>query len=282
MTTRMTTADAARAAADAGARAYRDAFAGRFVAAYVLGSLAYGGYAPAVSDIDLAVVLTDTRAGDPGAVGTTAGTLRGRGGPYRRLSVFWGSLPALRDGRDDGRFPALDRLQLADHGVLLLGRDVARRVARPTAEELLLASARFAVDVLATDEVLAEFHHPRRLLADPVWFTKAVLFPVRFLHTGTRTAGRAATNDEAVAWYLAQPGVPARSLVRLAERVRAGLPLDPAQVAPELAAGLVPLYRHYIAHQARLLPDADLAAAFTHWSRRLACPTPATGELDQT
>ncbi|GAB3502161.1 hypothetical protein [Amycolatopsis cihanbeyliensis] len=263
---------AARAVAGECARDFRDAFTGRLVAAYLLGSLAYGGYAPAVSDIDLAVVLTDTHDGDPGTVETTSETVRGRGGLHRKMSVFWGSLPALRDGHDDGRFPALDRLELADHGVLLLGADVAPQVARPATEELLLESARFAVDVLATDEVTAEFHHPRRLLADPVWFTKAVLFPVRFLRTGTMTTGRAATNEEAVAWYLATSTV-APSLVRLAARVRAGHPLDPAQVAPLLAAGLIPLYRHYIDEQIDRLrradAPADLVTAFSHWGQRL-------------
>lgn len=257
---------AARGVAGAGARAYQDAFTERLVAAYLLGSLAHGGYAPAVSDIDLAVILTDTRVGDATTIQST--------NPHRKLSVFWGSLPALRDGREDGRFPALDRLDLADHGVLLLGSDVAGQVARPTGDELLLESARFAVGVLATGEVIAEFHRPRRLVTDPVWFTKAVLFPVRFRYTNTLTTGRAATNDEAIAWYLAQPGAVAASLVRLAQRVRAGEPLDPALVAPELAAGLVPLYQHYIDHQVRLLrragAPAGLVDAFTHWGRQLA------------
>lgn len=272
----MTTTDpttAARTAAGEGAQAFQDAFTERLVAVYLLGSLSYGGYAPAVSDIDLAVILTDRRADDPNIVRTTNETLRGQDDLHRKLSVFWGSLPALRDGHDDGRFPALDRLELADRGMLLLGNEVAGQVARPTTEELLLESARFAVDVLATDEVTAEFHHPRRLLTDPVWFTKAVLFPVRFLYTSTNTTGRAATNDEAIDWYLAQPGAAAPSLVRLAQRVRAGDPLDPAEVAPELAAGLVPLYQHYIDDQTSLLRSADapanLVTAFTHWARRL-------------
>lgn len=264
---------AARTVADEGARAYRCAFNGRLVATYLMGSLAYGGYAPAVSDIDLAVILTDTRDGDTDTVQATNETLSGHSALHRKLSVFWGSLPALRDGRDDGRFPAMDRLELADNGELLLGSDVAGQVARPASDELLLESARFAVTVLATDEVIAEFRHPRRLLVDTVWFTKAVLFPVRFLYTNTQTTGRAATNDEAIAWYLAQPGAAAPSLVRLAERVRAGHPLEPAAVEPELAAGLVPLYRHYIDDQADLLSRAnapeDLVTAFTLWGQRL-------------
>src|SRR5690606_35839242 len=103
-------------------------------------------------------------------------------------------------------------LDLASHGLLLLGSDVARQVAIPTAGELLVDSARFAVDVLATNEVIAEIHRPRRLLDDPVWFTKAVLFPVRLLYSSAVTMGRAATNDHAITWYLAQPDVPATSL----------------------------------------------------------------------
>jgi predicted nucleotidyltransferase len=272
----MTTTDltaAARTVADEATRAYQNTFTDRLVAVYLLGSLAYGGFAPAVSDIDLAVVLSDRHDDDPSTVRTTTEALQARGDLYRKLSVFWGSLPALRDGHDDGRFPALDRLELAEHGALLLGDDIAGQVARPASGELLLESARFAVTVLATDEVVAEFHHPRRLLADPVWFTKAVLFPVRFLHTNTTATGRAAPNDEAIAWYLTRPDAAAPSLVRLAERVRAGHPLDPKEIAPELAAGLVPLYQYYIDHQLPLLRDSgapeDLVTAFTNWSHRL-------------
>lgn len=275
MTTPELTA-AARIVAEDAAQAYENAFADQLVATYLLGSLSYGGYAPAVSDIDLAVILSDRSETDPETIQTTSDTLRAKDGPYRKLSVFWASLPALRNGRDDGRFPALDRLELAAHGTLLHGNEVAPQVARPGSDELLLESAEFAIDILAADEVIAEFHHPRRLLADPVWFTKAVLFPLRFLYTNTRTTPRSAPNDEAIAWYLAQPDATAPSLVRLAERVRAGHPLDPGEVAPELAAGLVPLYQHYIDKQTPLLrhanAPADLVTAFAQWGQRLSTP----------
>ncbi|RSM79463.1 hypothetical protein DMH04_31235 [Kibdelosporangium aridum] len=273
----MTTTDAvtaARAVADECARAYQAVFAERLVATYLLGSLAYGGYSPAVSDIDLAVVLSDRRDSDPETIETTSEILRGQSTLHRKLSTFWASLPALRDGHDDGRFPALDRLELADQGLLLLGEDVAEHVARPATVELLLESARFAVNVLSTDEVITEFRAPRRLLVDPVWFTKAVLFPIRFLYTSTKTAGRAATNDEAADWYLARPQPVAASLVRWAVRVRAGHPLDPGQLRPELAAGLVPLYRNYIEEQTHRLLDngapTELITAFGQWLRRLS------------
>ncbi|GAB3152677.1 hypothetical protein [Amycolatopsis sp. NPDC004378] len=266
----MTTVDDALAVAAEAAGAYREALGERLIGAYVLGSLSYGGYAPAASDIDLALVLTDA---DGSAIADTTAALQERSPLHRKLSVFWSSLPALREGREDGRFPALDRLQLADHGKLLAGSDVLAEIARPEAAELLLESARFAIAVLATPEVTAEFHEPRRLLADPVWFTKAVLFPVRFLYSGTTATGRAANNDEAIEWYLARPDAPSASLVRLASRVREGHPLDADEVRPELVAGLVPLYRYYIEDQERRLKEidapADLVAAFTDWNDRL-------------
>ncbi|RSM42738.1 hypothetical protein DMA12_20990 [Amycolatopsis balhimycina DSM 5908] len=263
----------ARAIAAEAAESYREALGSRLIGAYVLGSLSYGGYSAAVSDIDLALVLTDVQEGDHAAVAAATEALQERSPLHRKLSVFWASLPALRAGEDDGRFPALDRLQLAEHGRVLLGEDVTAEIVRPAAEELLLESARFAVAILATDEVTAEFRTPRRLLADKVWFTKAVFFPVRFLYSGTTTTGRAATNDEALEWYLAQPEAPSKSLVRLGARVREGQPLDADEAGPELAAGLVPLYRYYIEAEVRRLRDVggpgDLVAALTDWSERL-------------
>jgi hypothetical protein len=221
----------------------------------------------------VAVVLADRRDGDPEVFATIGEQLLGRDPLYRKLSVFWGSLPALSRGEEDGRFPAIDRLELADHSSLLLGEDVSGKVARPDARELLLESARFAVTLLGSDEVTAEFHRPRRLLEDPVWFTKAVLLPLRFLCTAANSTGRGSANDQAVDWYLAGPA-PAASLVRLVARVRAGNPLVPGEVAPELAANLLPLYRHYVEEQTQLLRQADapadLVAAFTDWRERLA------------
>ena len=267
---------AARAVALQAAQAYRAAFADRLLAAYALGSVAHGGYAEAVSDIDLALVLRETRDGDAEIVDTTRESLHPRGRLHRKLSVFWGSSTALSRGGEDGRFPAIDRLDLHDHGELLLGAEVAGEVAVPTPDELLLDSANFAARILASDAMIAECHQPRRLLEDTVWFTKAVLFPVRFLYTDAETTGSAAPNDEAIAWYLAEPDAIAPALVRLAAQVRQGRPLDPAEVAPLLAEGLIPLYEHYIEDHTQRLRDvgapANLIDAFTRWREQLAGP----------
>ncbi|MET8999065.1 hypothetical protein [Amycolatopsis sp. NPDC004169] len=264
---------AAREIALEAAGAYQEALGERLIGAYLLGSLSYGGYSAAASDIDLALVLTETGDDTRSSVESTTAALQERSPLYRKLSVFWASLPALREGRDDGRFPALDRLQLADDGRVLTGTDVRAEIARPQARELLLESAGFAIAVLATDEVTAEFRTPKRLLVDKVWFTKAVLFPVRFLYSGTTPTGRAANNDEAIEWYLGLADAPGTSLVRLAQQVRAGHPLEAAEVEPELAAGLVPLYRHYIEAETGRLRETgapeELVSAFEDWDKRL-------------
>lgn len=258
---------------------YQTRLSDRLLAAYAVGSLAHGGYAPAVSDIDLALILADpaeaeAEAADPGArraeIESIWTELRAR---YPKLSVFFSSLSALADGRADGRFPALDRLDLAEHGQLLCGAPVVDRVARPGAAELLVDSSRFAVGLLTTEDVLAEFARPDRLLRDTVLFTKAVLFAVRFRYSAAVAVDRAASNDEAIAWYLDSADVPGRDLVRLAAAVRAGAALDAESATAALAAGLVPLYLGYLDDQLPRLRDAgapdELITAFSGWRQRL-------------
>ncbi|MEV0844186.1 hypothetical protein AB0I55_32145 [Actinocatenispora sera] len=266
-----TAQDRARGVALGAARVWQAAFGERLTAAYLLGSLAHGGYSPSASDIDLGIVLSEVRPGDRQLADDCATSVREQAGLYGKVSAFWASLPALRDGREDGRFPALDRLDLADHGQLLLGIDVREAVARPDRTELLLSSSRFALEILAVPEVVAEFHQPQRLLTDVVLFTKAVLFPVRFLHAAAEDGG-AVGNDVALDWYLAEPDPVSAPLVRLAASIRAGAALDPDKALP-LLAGLRPLYRCYIDDRVERLrlagaPD-DLISGFATWRDRL-------------
>ena len=234
----------ATAVAERCAVLFQQTLGDRLVAAYALGSLAHGGFAPAVSDIDLGLVLADRHPDDPGAVEQVTRELHAKDASYRRLSVFWSSLPALRANRHDGRFPAVDRLDLERSGLLLLGKDVRPEVARPSAHTLLTDSVRFALDVLAPAPVLADFHHPAALAEDTRRFTKAVLLPLRFLYTAA--TGDPGSTDDAIHRHLAQPAPVAAELVRAATRARHGRP-DPAERLTELLlAELVPLYVHYI------------------------------------
>ncbi|MFF4259226.1 hypothetical protein ACFY1L_49460 [Streptomyces sp. NPDC001663] len=248
---------------------FRQALADRLVAAYVLGSLAHGGFAPAVSDIDLGLVLTDRRHDDDRTIHRATRDLQEKDGSHQRLSVFWSSLPALRTDRDDGRFPAVDRLDLKKSGMLLLGEDVRRDVAQPGDDALLTDSVRFALEVLATDPVLAEFHAPARLASDVRRFTKAVLLPLRFLYTAANADP--GSTDDAIRHHLAQPSPVAADLVRAATRARHGQPDSAEHLTELLHTGLVPLYLHYIdSSLPRLTPaDGDLSQGLTRWRTRL-------------
>lgn len=171
----------------AGLEEIRAVLGARLAAAYALGSLAHGGFSPAASDVDLAVIV-DTF--DPSVtsiiqyvqkqVGARFGTaLAGR------LSVFWASWDALRSDGSGGRFPLADRLDLIHHGVLLFGEDRRSLVVVPTgnalwrrlvveAAEFMLAKLASGASALPLDLSVAHELGCREV-------TKAVLFPVRFI-----------------------------------------------------------------------------------------------------
>jgi len=264
--------DSATRIAERCARLFQETLADRLLAAYALGSLAHGGFAPAVSDIDLALVLTDRRHDDDRTIHRVTRDLQERDGSHQRLSVFWSSLPALRTDRDDGRFPAVDRLDLKKSGVLLLGEDVRQDVEPPGADTLLTDSIRFALGMLATGPVLAEFHDPARLASDIRRFTKAVLLPVRFLYTAA--TGDPGSTDDAVRHHLAHPSPVAAGLVRAAMRARHGQPASAEHLTELLHADLVPLYLHYIdSCLAKPAPgDSDLSQGLIQWRTRLLDP----------
>ncbi|MFE7853794.1 hypothetical protein [Streptomyces sp. NPDC057403] len=262
-------ADSATRVAEDCARLFQQALAERLIAAYALGSLAHGGFAPAVSDIDLALILADRRHDDDLTLARATRELHERDGSYGRLSVFWSSLPALRTDRDDGRFPAVDRLDLRNSGKLLLGEEIRHDVEQPGADTLVTDSVRFALRMLASDAVLAEFHRPARLARDLRRCTKAVLLPLRFLYTAA-TADCGST-DDAVRHHLAHPAPVAEELVRAATHARQGHPAPAERLTELLHAELVPLYLYYIDSTLLRLPpgDSEPAHGLAHWRTRL-------------
>lgn len=257
-----------------GVAAYRELLGERLVGAYALGSLAHGGFAPAVSDVDLALVLGDRSPDDALAIERARDELRAGGDPlYQRLSVFWSSLAALADNRSDGRFPAIDRLDLAEHGKVLYGKDLTVGLPRPSGAELAQDSARSALEFFATDQVIGAFRDPGVLVdpADPRWLTKIILLPVRFLHTAQ--TGRVGATDEAAERYLMAQRPVAGDLVRAAMRWREGETLREDEAVPLLRAQLVPLYAHYIgcllAGPLSVVGDSGLITEFERWRDRL-------------
>jgi len=252
-----------------------DRWGARFVAAYALGSLAHGGFSAHVSDVDLGLVLSDPlHQEDTDAVAALAHSVKAGGAPLAdRLSIFWGSPATLRGEATGGRFPPLDRLDLLRYGRLLLGQDMRAMLPAPTARELLIAGADFALQALATPEVTAELRDPALLLNAGVrTLTKTVLFPVRFLYTA-RT-GQMGRNEAAVTHFTAPETGPVADLARqgFAWREEPPDPNDPSVLA-SLQRGLVPLYRLFVdeyAERLRQEGELDRARAFEEWRQRLA------------
>jgi hypothetical protein len=272
--------------------AYRVALGRRLVAAYALGSLAHGGFSPLVSDIDLGLIISDPmRFGDAETVqGVAEDEKAGGSALHERLSVFWGTPATLAGEQQGGRFPTLDRLDLLENGRLLAGTDARCGLPRPSADEMLAAGADFALEYLAGlgpragmttqgvgsmraagQEALEEIRSPEVLLARGVRrLTRLVLFPARFLFTGT--TGKVGTNDAAVAHYLADPQAPSKKLVAAALTWRTDPPADQAAAAELLREEMVPLYLHYLDDQIECLGsvgEVQLARAFREWRDRL-------------
>jgi predicted nucleotidyltransferase len=172
------------------ARLWRAAVGPEFIGAYLMGSLAHGGFSRRYSDVDIALV-TETGLSPPTVdrLRSQAAALSADWGP--KLSVFW------TDRRFSlGRFPPLDRIDYLDHRAVLLERECVRPV-RPPLKEIrsYLADAPFAK---WTDEARrfasAEILEPK----DHKAYLRTLLYPARFCYSWI--TGRISSNDDAVAF----------------------------------------------------------------------------------
>ena len=158
--------------------------------AYLLGSIAHGGFSRRYSDVDMALVTE---------VGLSPQTLdRGRSRAVElsaewgtKLSVFWTDRHFSL-----GRFPPLDRIDFVDHAVVLMERECVRP-ARPALQEIqhYLGGAPFAS---WTDQArrfaIAETLEPK----DRKSYLRTLLYPGRFCYSWM--TGRIGSNDDAVAF----------------------------------------------------------------------------------
>ena len=106
-------ADTAAAFAGAVAAASQALLGPRLCGAYLIGSLAHGGFSPRYSDIDMALI-----AGD-GIAEAALAQIRAEGAGIApalapKLSLFWTDRTFAR------RFPPLDRCDYLDHAVALI------------------------------------------------------------------------------------------------------------------------------------------------------------------
>jgi hypothetical protein len=207
----MSTATAEQVIADT-VQAAQTVLGAEIEAIFTLGSLAHGGFAPLVSDVDVAIIVAATAPSTAEQMALVQSLVVDKGSNplSERLSVFWADWHAVRTG--DGahsRLGPVDRLDLLDSGRLLLGSDLREPSVRPSHQELVVMSADHIFNKF-TDAYLEGLRDTRALLAGgPRAVTKAILFPVRFMYT-LRT-GRIGLNDNSARWYAAE-GLPGGAL----------------------------------------------------------------------
>jgi predicted nucleotidyltransferase len=191
--------DTARTAAlkfaDALASSFRAQLGERLIGAYLIGSLAHGGFSRRYSDIDMALI-TEV-AFDAAALTTLRGVAAECDTTLsQKLSVFWSDR-----GFTIGRFPALDRVDYRDHAVVLTERERVLPV-RPTLDEIrvYLSGAPFAnwtenAHRFAGMSALAPGDHKL--------FIRTLLYPARLVYSWSR--GLMGSNDDAVAFTCEHP-----------------------------------------------------------------------------
>ena len=200
----MSTATAEQVVADT-VEAAKLVFGAEIEALYTLGSLAHGGFAPLVSDVDVAIVLGSTGPDTANRIASVQRLVVDKATDplSERLSVFWADWHAVRTGEGEHfRLGPVDRLDLLDSGRLFLGSDLRGPSVRPSQEDLVLMSADLILAKF-TDSYFEQLRDAEALVeGGPRAVTKAILFPVRFMYT-LRT-GRIGLNDGSALWYAAE------------------------------------------------------------------------------
>jgi len=221
--------DAARTAALDFARKlgslYRAHLGRRLIGAYVIGSLAHGGFSHRYSDID--IVLVTEESVDAAALTALRGLAAELDAALTlKLSLFWADRHFVA-----GRLPPLDRTDYLDHAIVLTEWE-RLLPARPTLDEvrIYLGGAPFSnwaenAQRFAVMDVLTPSDHKA--------YIRALLYPARLVYSWT--TGQMASNDEAVAFTCQHrpPGLDTDLLTRaLAYRQAAADPdaLFPARV----------------------------------------------------
>jgi hypothetical protein len=243
---------------------------GEIEAVFVLGSLAHGGFAPLVSDVDVAIVLGATAPGTAEQMARVQTLVVDKGSSplSERLSVFWADWHTVRTGEGaHSRLGPVDRLDLLDSGRLLLGSDLREPSVRPSHEELVVMSADHILNKF-TDAYLERLRNTRALLdGGPRAVTKAILFPVRFMYT-LRT-GRIGINDNSAHWYEAE-GLPGGALALKALEWRND-GIDDAELAGQmLDAELDAIHDECFAGYAKELEDLGEASRAAALANRTA------------
>ncbi len=247
--------------------------ADRFESAYAIGSLAHGGFTAVASDVDVAILVNGETSVEATMRAVSAAVHQELQTELaERLSIFHSPWTCFSAPTAGSRFPAIDRLDLMRHGVLVAGNDRrSESAAAPARAEVVREAVEFAASRWSADGLRAALR-PENLadtgLRD---ITKLILSPVRLLfvvHTGN-----VGSNDDAADHYAAVPGVTTAKLVRSAIMWRRRGRLDEVGGWPMLEIELLRLYHEVLAILSQIdgLPSADAIATLeTDFARQLA------------
>jgi predicted nucleotidyltransferase len=163
------------------------------VEAYRIGSLAHGGFSEIYSDLDVGLILScPIPPADMDRMIAAAKALDDNYG--RKLSIFWGN-PEL----SWGRLPALDRLDLLDHGVPLLHNRRAD-FRRPNKDEIRQQLSQTIER--SWKPKIGELSQLKKLEPkDRKPYIRAILYPARLVFSWDNFA--VDSNDRAVAYLRA-------------------------------------------------------------------------------
>ncbi len=198
---------------------WQDTLGADLLGAYLIGSLAHGGFSRRYSDLDIALVTAaglSSQALD--RMRSEAVAISADLGP--KGSLFWADREFLR-----GRFPPLDRIDYLDHAIALIELEHVRPV-RPRLDEVrdYLRGVPFSRWVeRARSFAAAETLEPK----DRTAFLRTLLYPARFCYSWI--TGLMGSNGDAAA-FLSEghvAGLDIGAIVRALECRQAAADPDP-------------------------------------------------------
>jgi hypothetical protein len=214
----------------------------RLASAYAIGSLAHGGFAPAVSDVDLALLTGEPVEGIWPIVKEIQDEVAGTRELGARLSIFHAPWAEFGDPPEGARFPPIDRFDLVRYGILVGGTDLrGAHATLPGADEIRRHAVDSALRRVTPERLDADLG---KLAAGGVSVpdaTKAVLWPIRLQHVCD--IGQATGNADAVAHYRSLPDAGHSALARdaLGWRDLRAIP-DPAEALARIDAEIRDLH----------------------------------------
>jgi len=180
-----------------------DTFGNRIISIFKFGSLGDHGDFSLCSDVDVAVMLDQLKNNDAKSIGIIGDELSKSDLTFSdKLSIFWSSYKSDDFSQGKGRFPALDRLDLIKHAILISGTDLRNTLPSPIHDKIIEESAEFILSYMLTKDKTDELYNkPQQIMQKGArYFSKFVLFPVRLIFT-LENPNAIASNKEAVDYF---------------------------------------------------------------------------------